>query len=85
VSICTVDIQRAVREHKSPAFLTGMKALQMPWDDSEDSEDEDEAPLPAPGGQMQPGEWTPPIENNSSWITRKEASSMMAAQSIKTE
>jgi hypothetical protein len=62
-SICTVDIHCAVQEHKSHAFLTGMKALKMPWEESEDSEDEEEATRPRPGPQMQQGEGVPQIEH----------------------
>jgi hypothetical protein len=63
VSICTVDIQCALQEHKSPAFMAGMKALKMPWDDSEESEDEEEPTPLGPGRLRQQGEETPQPED----------------------
>jgi hypothetical protein len=45
-------------------FTAGtLAALKMPWDDSEESEDEEEATPPGPGRLRQQGEETPQLED----------------------
>jgi hypothetical protein len=43
--------------------MAGMKALKMPWDDSEESEDEEEPTPLGPGRLRQQGEETPQLED----------------------